>query len=167
MLGSGPVSHWNVICYWLNASELEAFCCFHHLWDMGHSWKAGNPRVSQFSSPHVAYRHFLWGHTRPPHYQKAHPGAWYTKTLKPLFQSLEIILLSGGNFHPFLLFLPNLQFLSISLLCKRTVLQTCSPSKRPEVLHVTSAFRPTTYFPRNKEVWGHRQLPDQFNRGRK
>ena len=160
MLGSGPISPWNVICYRLNASELEAFCCFHHLWDMGHSWKAGNPRVSKFSSPRAAHRHFLWGHTRPPRYQKACPGAWNTKTLKPLFQSLEIILLSGGNFHPFLLLLPNLQFLL-------KILQTCSPSKRPEVLHVTSAFPPTTYFPRNKEVWGHSQLPDQFNRGRK
>lgn len=42
-----------------------------------------------------------------------------------------------------------------------------STFKKPEVLHVTSAFWPTTYFPRNKEVLSHCQLPDQFNKGKK
>ena len=42
-----------------------------------------------------------------------------------------------------------------------------STFKTPEVLCAASVFRPTTYFPRNKEVRSHSQLPDQFNKGRK
>lgn len=69
----------------------------HHHWDIGHLWKAENPRVYEFCSLHVACTHFSLRSCKTPALPKSPSWALHSETNRSLSQSLEIILLSGGQ----------------------------------------------------------------------